>query len=62
MSLSVMVNVEVEVEVFYTMTEDGLEPLNAICQSNIPREVSQWAEQQAITQFEKNPSHALKYG
>ena len=55
MSLSTMVTVEIEVEVFYTHTEDGLEVLNAICQYDVPREVSAWAEQQAMTQFEKCP-------
>lgn len=55
MSLSVMVTVEIEVEVFYTHTEDGIEAVNAICQYDVPREVSAWAEQQAITQFEKCP-------
>ena len=55
MSLSTMVTVEIEVEVFYTHTEDGIEAVNAICQYDVPREVSAWAEQQAITQFEKRP-------
>ena len=55
MSLSTMVTVEIEVEVFYTHTEDGIEAMNAICQYDVPREVSAWAEQQAITQFEKGP-------
>ena len=55
MSLSTMVTVEIEVEVFYTHTEDGIEAMNAICQYDVPREVSAWAEQQAITQFEKCP-------
>ena len=55
MSLSTMVTVEIEVEVFYTHTEDGIEAMNAICQYDLPREVSAWAEQQAITQFEKCP-------
>ena len=55
MSLSTMVTVEIEVEVFYTYSEDGLEVVNAICQYDVPREVSAWAEQQAITQFEKCP-------
>ena len=55
MSLSTMVTVEIEVEVFYTHTEDGIEAVNAICQYDVPREVSAWAEQQAITQFEKCP-------
>ena len=55
MSLSTMVTVELEVEVFYTHTEDGIEAMNAICQYDVPREVSAWAEQQAITQFEKCP-------
>jgi hypothetical protein len=50
-----MVTVEIEVEVFYTHTEDGIEAVNAICQYDVPREVSAWAEQQAITQFEKCP-------
>lgn len=62
MSLSTMVTVEIEVEVFYTLTEDGPEPMNAICQYNLPREVTQWAEQQAITQFEKNPPRAMQFG
>ena len=52
---SVMVSVEVEVEVFYTVTEDGFEATNAICQYDLPREVSQWAENQAMDQFEKRP-------
>ena len=55
MSLSTMITVEIEVEVFYTHTEDGIEAMNAICQYDLPREVSAWAEQQAITQFEKCP-------
>ena len=55
MSLSTMVTVEIEVEVFYTHTEDGVEALNAICQYDVPREVSQWAENQAMDQFEKRP-------
>ena len=55
MSLSTMVTVEIEVEVFYTHTEDGIEAMNALCQYELPREVSAWAEQQAITQFEKCP-------
>ena len=55
MSLSTMVTVEIEVEVFYTYSEDGLEVVNAICQYDVPREVSAWAEQQAMTQFEKCP-------
>ena len=55
MSLSTMVTVEIEVEVFYTHTEDGLEVVNAICQYDAPREVSAWAENQAMDQFEKRP-------
>ena len=55
MSLSTMVTVEIEVEVFYTHTEDGIEAMNAICQSDLPREVSAWAENQALDQFEKCP-------
>ena len=55
MSLSTMVVVEIEVEVFYEPTEDGMEARNAICDSQVPREVSAWAEQQAMTQFEKCP-------
>ena len=55
MSLSTMVTVEIEVEVFYTYSEDGLEVVNAICQYDAPREVSAWAEQQAMTQLEKRP-------
>lgn len=55
MSLSTMVTVEIEVEVFYTHTEDGIEAMNAICQSDLPREVSVWAENQAMDQFEKCP-------
>lgn len=55
MSLSTMVTVEIEVEVFYTYSEDGLEVVNAICQYDVPREVSAWAEQQAMTQLEKRP-------
>ena len=55
MSLSTMVTVEIEVEVFYTYSEDGVEVLNAICQYDLPREVSAWAEQQAMTQLEKRP-------
>ena len=55
MSLSTMVTVEIEVEVFYTHTEDGIEAMKAIFQYDVPREVSAWAEQQAITQFEKCP-------
>ena len=55
MSLSTMVTVEIEVEVFYTHTADGIEAMNAICQYDLPREVSAWAETQAITQFEKCP-------
>ena len=55
MSLSTMVTVEIEVEVFYEPTEDGMEARNAICDSQVPREVSAWAETQAITQFEKCP-------
>lgn len=55
MSLSTMVTVEIEVEVFYTHTEDGLEVVSAICQYDVPREVSQWAENQAMDQFEKRP-------
>ena len=55
MSLSTMVTVEIEVEVFYTYTEDGLEVVSAICQYDLPREVSQWAEKQAMDQFEKRP-------
>ena len=55
MSLSTMVTVEIEVEVFYEPTEDGMEARNAICDSQVPREVSAWAEQQAVTQFEKCP-------
>jgi len=55
MSLSTMVTVEIEVEVFYTHPEDGLEVVSAICQYDLPREVSQWAEQQAMTQLEKRP-------
>ena len=55
MSLSTMVTVEIEVEVFYTYSEDGLEVVNAICQYDVPREVSAWAEQQAMTQLEKQP-------
>ena len=55
MSLSTMVTVEIEVEVFYEPTEDGIEARNAICDSQVPREVSAWAEQQALTQFEKFP-------
>jgi hypothetical protein len=55
MSLSTMVTVEIEVEVFYTYSEDGLEVVNAICQYDLPREVSAWAEQQAMTQLEKRP-------
>lgn len=55
MSLSTMVTVEIEVEVFYTHTEDGVEATNAICQYDVPREVSQWAENQAMDQFEKRP-------
>lgn len=55
MSLSTMVTVEIEVEVFYTHTEDGVEALNAICQYDVPREVSQWAENQALDQFDKRP-------
>jgi hypothetical protein len=50
-----MVTVEIEVEVFYTYTEDGLEVVSAICQYDLPREVSAWAEQQAMTQLEKRP-------
>ena len=50
-----MVTVEIEVEVFYEPTEDGIEARNAICDSQVPREVSAWAEQQALTQFEKCP-------
>jgi hypothetical protein len=50
-----MVTVEIEVEVFYTHSEDGVEVLNAICQYDVPREVSAWAEQQAMTQLEKRP-------
>ena len=55
MSLSTMVTVEIEVEVFYEPTEDGIEARNAICDSQVPREVSAWAEQQAMTQLEKRP-------
>jgi len=55
MSLSTMVTVEIEVEVFYTYSEDGLEVVNAICQYDVPREVSAWAEQQAMTQLERRP-------
>ena len=55
MSLSTMVTVEIEVEVFYEPTDDGMEARNAICQYDVPREVSAWAEQQAMTQFEKCP-------
>lgn len=55
MSLSTMITVEIEVEVFYEPTEDGMEARNAICDSQVPREVSAWAEQQAVTQFEKCP-------
>ena len=55
MNLSTMVTVEIEVEVFYTHTEDGVEALKAICQYDVPREVSQWAENQAMDQFEKRP-------
>ena len=55
MSLSTMVTVEIEVEVFYTHTEDGLEVVSAICQHDLPREVSAWAENQAMDQFEKRP-------
>ena len=55
MSLSIMVIVEIEVEVFYEPTEDGLEARNAICQSDLPREVSVWAENQALDQFENCP-------
>ncbi len=55
MSLSTMVTVEIEVEVFYEPTEDGIEARNAICQYDLPREVSAWAEEQALTQFEKRP-------
>ena len=55
MSLSTIVTVEIEVEVFYEPTEDGMEARNAICDSQVPREVSAWAETQAITQFEKCP-------
>ncbi len=61
MSVSVMVNVEIEVEVFYTMLPDGHESVNAICQTNVPREVSLWAEQQALVQFDKNPPRALQF-
>lgn len=59
---SVMVSVEIEVEVFYTITEDGFEATNAICQTNVSREVSQWAENQAIDQFEKRPANSILYG
>ena len=55
MSLSTMVTVEIEVEVFYEPIEEGIEARNAICDSQVPREVSAWAEQQAMTQFEKCP-------
>ena len=55
MSLSTMVTVEIEVEVFCTYSHDGVEVVNAICQYDVPREVSAWAEQQAMTQFEKCP-------
>lgn len=55
MSLSTMVTVEIEVEVFYTYTEDGLEVVSAICQYDLPREVSLWAEKQAMDQLEKRP-------
>ena len=55
MSLSTMVTVEIEVEVFYNHTEDGLEVFNAIFQYDVTREVSAWAEQQAMTQLEKRP-------
>ena len=55
MSLSTIVTVEIEVEVFYEPTEDGIEARNAICDSQVPREVSAWAEQQAMTQLEKRP-------
>ena len=55
MSLSTIITVEIEVEVFYEPTEDGIEARNAICDSQVPREVSAWAEQQAMTQLEKRP-------
>ena len=51
MSLSTMVTVEIEVEVFYTHTEDGVEALNAICQYDVPREVSQWADYDALPYY-----------
>lgn len=59
---SVMVTVEVEVEVFYQVTEDGFEATSAICQYDLPREVTQWAETQAMDQFDKRPVHSILYG
>ncbi len=59
---SCIITVEIEVEVFYTLTEDGLEAVNAICQQPVNREVSSWAENQAIIQFEKHPSKAVLHG
>ena len=55
MSLSTMVTVEIEVEVFYTYSDDAVGVVTAICPYDVPREVSAWAEQQAMTQFEKCP-------
>ncbi len=59
---SVMVNVEIEVEVFYQVNKDGFEAVNAICQTNVSREVSQWAETQAMDQFDKDPQRSILYG
>lgn len=59
---SVMVAVEIEVEVFYQVTADGFEALNAICQYDLPLEVTKWAENQAMDQFDKNPANSILYG
>jgi len=59
---SIMINVEIEVEVFYTIVDNAFEATNAICQTNVSREVSQWAETQAMDQFDKRPVHSILYG
>lgn len=59
---SVLVTVEVQVEVFFTYGEDGYESTSAICAEEVPRHVSKWAEERASDLFEKDPCRALKYG
>ena len=63
---SCMVRVEIEVEVMYTcegtIDDYTIEMTETIVHTDVPSEVRGWAEEEAMKQFERNPSKAIKEG